>query len=313
LERHDTVKLNSAYYQSGRNIEEDINMKNKNSNNEKKNLLLKAYDNYEFLHSPAAREIRVLTEMIEPASRFRKYNMWNTVVFFGSARTLPMKTARKNHTELEKKIKSKSRLTAKLKGERERAKRDIIMARYYEDAKDLSGKLTLWFNELREIKKNFLVCTGGGPGIMEAANRGAKMVKGESVGLNISLPFEQYPNPYQTKEFSFEFHYFFIRKFWFFYLAKALVVFPGGFGTLDEFFELLTIIQTKKTQKFMPVVLYGSEYWDRVFNIEEMAKWGTISPKDLKLFRKFDDVDSAFAFLKEEITTHHLVDKRKKK
>ncbi|MCA9404500.1 MAG: LOG family protein, partial [Candidatus Omnitrophica bacterium] len=148
--------------------------------------------------------------------------------------------------------------------------------------------------------------TGGGPGIMEAANRGAKKAKGESVGLNISLPLEQDPNPYQTRDISFEFHYFFIRKFWFFYLSKAMIVFPGGFGTLDELFELLTLVQTEKTRKYMPIVLYGKDYWNEVVNFQALAHWGMVSPQDLKLFKICDDVDSAFNYLQAELKKHHL-------
>ena len=232
------------------------------------NKLVKAYNNYEFLNSPPARVIRVLSEMVEPLDRFRRNNTWNTVVFFGSARTLPKREAKRRLIEIEKAVKQSNRPSERLKLELARANNDIIMARYYEDARKLAEKLTHWFKEIEETKnRRFVICTGGGPGIMEAANRGAKQARGKSIGLNISLPMEQNPNPYQTPELSFEFHYFFIRKFWFFYLGKALVVFPGGFGTLDEFFELLTLIQTHKTNKPMPVVLYGSEYWNNIFNI----------------------------------------------
>ncbi|MCP4631382.1 MAG: LOG family protein [candidate division Zixibacteria bacterium] len=268
--------------------------------------LVKSYENPDFLHSPPARILRVLSEMIEPAHRFHKHKMWNTVVFFGSARTLSGRTARKNLKEIESRVKRSKQVSSKLKSEFKKAKRDVIMSQYYDDAVKLAEKLTLWFKEIESEYRRFTICTGGGPGIMEAANRGAKKAKGESVGLNISLPFEQDPNPYQTRELSFEFHYFFIRKFWFFYLAKALVVFPGGYGTLDEFFDLLTIIQTEKTKKFMPVILYGSEYWNKVINIEEMFKWGTISESDLKLFKVYDDIDSAFEYLKSELLKRYI-------
>ncbi|MCP4567334.1 MAG: LOG family protein [FCB group bacterium] len=266
---------------------------------------LKAYNNPDFLNSPAARTVRVMTEMVEPADRFRRHNVWNTVVFFGSARTLPKSEAEQKLRESKSKLKHKPS-SKKLRAEFEQAERDLIMSRYYEDASQLAEKLTTWFDETDTQNRRFLVCTGGGPGIMEAANRGAKKAGGHSVGLNISLPFEQYPNRYQTRDLSFEFHYFFIRKFWFFYLAKALVVFPGGFGTLDEFFELLTLIQTGKSKKHMPVVLYGADYWNKILNIEEMAKWGVIDPADLKLFKTCNNVDEAFEYLKKEITKHHL-------
>jgi len=187
------------------------------------------------------------------------------------------------------------------------------MSAYYEDAVRLSEKLTHWFNEPQNVEKKFVICSGGGPGIMEAANRGARKAKGLSIGLNINLPAEHYANPYQTKEISFDFHYFFIRKFWFFYLAKALVIFPGGFGTLDELFELLTLIQTEKTKKYMPIVLYGRTYWDELINFDTLVKWGTISRQDLKLFHIIDDVDSAFLFLKKELIKHYLKKSNKKR
>ncbi|MEW5922449.1 MAG: TIGR00730 family Rossman fold protein [Candidatus Zixiibacteriota bacterium] len=268
---------------------------------------IKAYKNIDFLNSPAARTIRVMTEMVEPADRFRRNNLWNTVVFFGSARTIPEKEAKGKLFEIESRIRKAGKVTPGLKAEYEGAKKGLIMSAYYEEAAQLSEMLTKWFKEVEQKNgKSFSICTGGGPGIMEAANRGAKKAGGRSVGLNISLPMEQYPNKYQTRELSFEFHYFFIRKFWFFYLAKALVVFPGGFGTLDEFFELLTIIQTGKSKKTMPVVLFGSGYWKEVLNFEKMVYWGTISPEDLKLFRIFDDVDKTFEYLKNELTRHYL-------
>ena len=147
---------------------------------------------------------------------------------------------------------------------------------------------------------------------MEAANRGVRNAGGRSVGLNISLPFEQDPNPYQSQELAFEFHYFFMRKFWFVYLAKALVVFPGGFGTMDEMFELLTLVQTQKTRKYMPILLYGSEFWKDVINLDALAKWGVISPGDLNLFQFSDDVDDAFRYLKTELTELYLKDKDKR-
>ena len=280
-------------------------MPSKKKNDSQHNWLLKAYNNPDFLNSPAARTVRVMTEMVEPADRFRRHNVWNTVVFFGSARTLPKRDAARKLKESKDRYKRKSS-SKKLRAEFEQAERDLIMARYYEEAAQLSARLTEWFDNTDTQNRRFLVCTGGGPGIMEAANRGARKAGGQSVGLNISLPFEQYPNLYQTRDLSFEFHYFFIRKFWFFYLAKALVVFPGGYGTLDEFFELLTLIQTGKSKKHMPVVLYGADYWDKIINIEEMARWGVIDPADLKLFKTCNNVDDAFEYLKKELTKHHI-------
>jgi len=273
---------------------------------QKNSWLVKAYNNYEFLNSSQGRIIRILSEMVEPAARLRKYRIWNTVVFFGSARTVPKAQALRNLRAVEPRFKNSRRHSKKLLAEYYRAKRDLTMSRFYEDAARLSHKLTKWFMEEKNKHLNFVICSGGGPGIMEAANWGAKKAKGRSMGLNISLPQEQYPNRYQTRDISFEFHYFFIRKFWFFYLAKALVIFPGGFGTLDELFELLTLSQTGKTRKFMPVILYGKQYWQELINFETFVKWGTVSAKDLKLFRIFDDVDSAFEFLKNELNEHHF-------
>jgi len=267
--------------------------------------LTKAYINPDFIASPAARNLRVLAEMTEPADRFRRLRIWDTVVFFGSARIMPQRAAAKRLRQLKAEMRRRIRVSPKLTRDLEQAQRDWELSRYYEDAALLSEKLTRWFLKIENGQRRFRVATGGGPGIMEAANKGARKAGGDSVGLNISLPLEQPPNKYQTRELSFEFHYFFIRKFWFFYLAKALVIFPGGFGTLDEFFEILTIIQTGKSKKHMPVVLFGTEYWDRVLNIPEMARWGMISPSDLKLFRTFDDADEAFEYLKREITKYH--------
>jgi len=273
--------------------------------------LIKAYNDYEFLNSPVARPIRILAEMIEPAERLRKHKVRNTVVIFGSARVVSPQIARQNFLQVKKKIQGRKNLPPHLRLAYEKAKRALIMSRYYADAVELSRRLTLWFKQIwhrdpTDINKHFLVCSGGGPGIMEAANLGAHKAKWKSIGLNISLPLEQAPNRYQSPDLAFEFHYFFIRKFWFFYLAKALIIFPGGFGTLDEMFELLTLMQTKKSVKYMPIILYGSEYWNKLINFQEMKKWGTIQPRDLNLFKMFDDVDSAFRYLKKELTKHYL-------
>jgi len=268
--------------------------------------LIKAYNNYDFINSPAARTLRILAEMIEPAHRLRQHGIHNTVVFFGSARTLPRSVAQAKLTEVEKKANQLKTHTPAIKEALTNALNNLEMSRYYEDAVLLSSKLTTWFHEPKQRQSSFVIASGGGPGIMEAANRGAKNAGGKSVGLNISLPMEQYPNEYQSKELAFEFHYFFIRKFWFFYLAKALVIFPGGFGTLDEFFELLTLVQTRKTKKFMPIVMYGSEYWDEVLNMKAMAKWGMIDQKDLKLFHVSNNVDEAFEYLTKELTEYHF-------
>ena len=270
----------------------------------------KAYKNLSFLTSPDARTLRVLSEFLEPAARFRKYNVRHTVVFFGSARRPSPEPARETLERLKAEAAAAdgqgSRISRGLRKRLKAAERDMDLSRYYEDAAALAEKITRWSMTIREQERWFHVCSGGGGGIMEAANRGASRAGGRSIGLNISLPHEQEANRYQTRELSFEFHYFFARKFWFFYLAKALVAFPGGYGTLDELFELLTLVQTRKTRKVMPIVIYGKEYWDRVLNLQALADAGTISPQDLKIFRFFDDVDSAFEYLKGELTRHYL-------
>src|ERR1041385_8248088 len=232
-----------------------------------------AYQNENFLNSVDARAIRILAEFLEPLAHFRREKIRDTVVFFGSARI------------------------EEGTGE---------LARYYEDARRLAYLLTELSGQFVNGTRRFVVCTGGGPGIMEAANRGACDVKGKTVGLNIGLPFEQFPNPYITPELSFEFHYFFMRKFWFAYLSKALVVFPGGFGTLDELMELLTLTQTQKLAKKMAVVLYGSKYWKEVINFDALVKYGMISPEDLNLFQYADDPATAFAVLKESLMVYAL-------
>lgn len=180
------------------------------------------------------------------------------------------------------------------------------MARYYHEARLLAARLTEWSDSIRNDHRHFVVCTGGGPGIMEAANRGARDANGKTVGLNIGLPFEQWPNPYITPELSFEFHYFFMRKFWFAYLAKALVVFPGGFGTLDELFELLTLAQTRKLEKKIVILLYGTTFWKEILNFDALVRHGMISPEDLDLFSFADDVDTACEFLKDGLTRYYL-------
>jgi len=268
----------------------------------------KAYKNLDFLTSPDGRTLRVLAEFLEPAARFRKKKVRHTVVFFGSARLPSREVAleRLRRLKPESAAAGGGRLSPGARKRLQAAERDLDLSRYYEDAACLAEKITRWSMGIREENRRFYVCSGGGGGIMEAANRGASRAGGKSIGLNISLPLEQEPNGYQSRELAFEFHYFFVRKFWFFYLAKALVAFPGGYGTLDELFELLTLVQTKKTRKVMPMILYGREYWDRVLNLRALADAGTISPKDLKIFRFFDDVDSAFTYLKEELTRHYL-------
>jgi hypothetical protein len=180
------------------------------------------------------------------------------------------------------------------------------MAHYYEDARALASMLTEWSVKIPARRRRFVVTTGGGPGIMEAANRGAKEAGGKTIGLNINLPFEQFPNPYITPSLNFEFHYFFMRKFWFAYLAKALVIFPGGFGTFDELFEILTLAQTDKLAKKILVVIYGSKYWNKLINFQAMIDAGTIAAKDLELFKMVDSPEEGFEYLRDGLTKHHL-------
>jgi uncharacterized protein (TIGR00730 family) len=263
-----------------------------------------AYHDLEFLESADARPIRLLAEYLEPARRFRLQNIQDTVVFFGSARVHSRQDAERALKQLQKKRGKKSAEYATLL---KRSRKAIKWSRYYEEARELACRLTEWSMSLEESRNRFVVASGGGPGIMEAANRGAFEAGGKSIGLNIRLPFEQGPNRYITKGLHFEFHYFFMRKFWFAYLAKALVIFPGGFGTLDEMFEILTLAQTRKLSKKLLVILYGSEYWNEVFDLRPLAEWGAINEADLDLLCRVDSADEAFTELKTFLETHHMV------
>ncbi len=262
-----------------------------------------AYYDQEFLESTDARPIRILAEYLEPARRFRLQNIQDTVVFFGSARVHSREAAEQALQELTKARRKKVGHAAALK----RSRKAVEWSRYYEDARQLASMLTTWSLSLEEPRRRFVVCSGGGPGIMEAANRGAREAGGKTIGLNIRLPFEQGPNPYITEGLHFEFHYFFMRKFWFAYLAKALVIFPGGFGTLDEMFEILTLAQTKKLSKKLLVLLYGSDYWSEVFDLKPLADWGAINPEDLDLLRRADTPQDAFTELRDFLMKHHMV------
>ncbi|OGJ84194.1 MAG: hypothetical protein A2268_10575 [Candidatus Raymondbacteria bacterium RifOxyA12_full_50_37] len=250
---------------------------------------VKAYDNQEFLHGHAGRMLRILSEFMEPAERFKDHFVNNTIVFFGSARSLPRAQY------------SKKKL---LPGEKR--EKGMVIAEANEKCVLLAKKIAQWSNRIEDPAKRFAICTGGGPGMMGAANRGATLGKGKSIGLNISLPFEQHPNPNVTPGLSFEFHYFFIRKFWFLYFAKALIAFPGGFGTFDEIFELLTLIQTRKLNKRVPIVLFGKTFWEEIFNFKALVHYGVISKEDLDLFLVTDSVDEAFAYVTTRISKHYL-------
>ena len=263
-----------------------------------------AYQNEPFLNSPDGRILRILAEYQEPLSRFRREQIQDTVVFFGSARFQGGVDARKILAAAEKNVAKAP--TVQQEQELKRALAAVEMARYYEDARRLAHLLTKWSIQIPARRRRFVVTTGGGPGIMEAANLGAHEAGGKSIGLNINLPFEQNPNSYITPSLNFEFHYFFMRKFWFAYLAKALVIFPGGFGTIDELFEILTLAQTDKLAKKILVVIYGSEYWHRIMNFQAFVDAGTVSPEDLNLFKFVDTPEDAFAFLRDGLTEYHL-------
>src|SRR5215813_1786853 len=278
-----------------------------------------AYENPDFLNSPDGRVLRILAEYIEPLARFRRERIQDTVVFFGSARFANMSTARSNLQLLEKPGSKQpappeeqpATLEGALEGREstlklKRAQAAVEMSRYYEEARKLAYMLTKWSMKLPFKRHRFVVTSGGGPGIMEAANLGAKEAGGKTIGLNINLPFEQFPSRYITPELNFEFHYFFMRKYWFAYLAKALVIFPGGFGTLDELFEILTLAQTEKLAKKIIVLIYGKDYWSRVLNLDALVDTGTISPEDKELFSFVDTPEEGFELLKDGLTKYHL-------
>ena len=263
----------------------------------------KAYLDHNFLKSEDARPLRILAEYLEPLQRFKRQNIQDTVVFFGSARIHSREAARQALEELEKKHNVDSQRAMKLL---ERGKRALEWSRYYEEARELARMLTEWSRGLDTNHHRFVVTSGGGPGIMEAANRGAFEAGGKTIGLNISLPREQGPNPYITDGLHFEFHYFFMRKFWFAYLAKALVIFPGGFGTLDEMFEILTLMQTEKLAKQIQILLYGSEYWDPILSLKPLVEWGAIADADVNLLVRADDPETACSLLTDHLTKYHL-------
>jgi uncharacterized protein (TIGR00730 family) len=279
-----------------------------------------AYENLNFLNSADGRLIRIVSEYMEPLARFRREQIQDTVVFFGSARFRGREEA--DHTlELlentgatrpapshEQPAKATEIAAGKATElQLKRAVAAVEMARYYEDARRLAGLLTTWAKTIPSRRHRFVVTSGGGPGIMEAANRGAHEAGGKTIGMNIRLPFEQAPNPYITPSLNFEFHYFFMRKLWFAYLAKALVVFPGGFGTLDEMFEILTLAQTQKLGNKITVVVYGPEYWKKVFNLEALVDTGAISPKDIELFQFAETPEQAFEMLRKGLTENYLM------
>ena len=255
----------------------------------------KAYFNQKFLESRDARGLRILAEYVEPLSRFRRLRVDDTIVFMGSARLLSREAA------------EAALATAEKKGEGiEAARTKLELSAYYEQARELARRLTEWSKGLEDEEHRFVVCTGGGPGVMEAANRGASEGKGLNVGLTISLPNEEFDNPYVSRELHFHFHYFFMRKFWFVYLAKAVILFPGGFGTLDELFEILTLVQTRKMRKRVPIVLFGTKFWNEVINFDALVRYGTISPEDVNLFHRTDSLDEAYDLITRGLKEYAL-------
>jgi uncharacterized protein (TIGR00730 family) len=268
----------------------------------KLNAPVKSYQNQDFLASTEARVIRILAEYLEPQLRFKKHKIVDTIVFFGSAR---LKSRKEALAELNKYKSMDPKKAGFAKGLRE-AQNAFQMSKYYEDAVDLSKKLTSWSMNLETEANRFIICTGGGPGIMEAANKGAKLAGGYSIGLNISIPFEQFVNKYVTKDLQFEFHYFFMRKFWFAYLSKALIVFPGGFGTMDELFEILTLVQTEKIRKKLCLVIYDEKYWRKIINFDALIECGVISKEDMNLFYFCEDVDSAYKIITNHLEKHFI-------
>jgi len=255
----------------------------------------KAYQDRRFLESKDARALRILAEYLEPLSRFKRYDLQDTIVFMGSARLLSAEAA---HAALAAAEGSGTGV--------EKARTAVELSIYYEAARELAHRLTNWSKKLDRKERRFVVCTGGGPGIMEAANRGASEAKGLNIGLTISIPNDEFDNPYVSRELHLHFHYFFMRKFWFVYLAKAVVLFPGGFGTLDEMFEILTLVQTHKMKKRMPIVLFGAKYWNEVLNFDALIKYGTIGSADVELFHRTDSIDEAYEIITRGLTENAL-------
>src|SRR5215467_6555029 len=254
------------------------------------------YLNTDFMNSPGAMALRILSEYLEPAERLRRARIRDPFVFFGSARSGSPEDTAQRLAHVNEQIIVAGSESAELADARASAEVAVKLARYYGDASELARRLTVWSKALTG-HHDFVICSGGSGGMMEAANRGAALASGRSIGLNIQLPHEQAVNSYVPRDLVFNFHYFFMRKFWFVYLAKALVIFPGGFGTMDEFFEVVTLIQTKKPRKTMPVVLFGNQYWDEVINFDAFVRWGTVSAEELQVFYKTDSVDDAYNYI----------------
>jgi uncharacterized protein (TIGR00730 family) len=263
-----------------------------------------AYQDPKFMDSVAARPVRIITEYLDPKYRLREEGVADTIVMFGSARILPKDRA---VARLKSAQKAAARTKTPAAQSRVRMCRNALaMAQYYEEARELSRRITEWAMTFGDHPRRFVICSGGGPGIMEAANRGAADAGGKSVGLSIELPHEQAPNPYISRELSFNFHYFFMRKLWFAQIAKALIVFPGGFGTMDELWEMLTLMQTGKLPEHNLVLIYGRKYWDQVLNWKAMVRGGTISEREFSLLRFSDTVEDAFLQVRTVLEQYHM-------
>ena len=289
-------------------------MKRNNKKVRKIEPALKAYDNKRFLHSRDGRIIRIMAEYLYPEQRLRRAGIKRTVIFFGSARFKAREDVMKLMNETKKQLRETKDKSERKQIEKklDKLKLQLKLSKHYEDARKLSFLLTKWSNSLAK-RDQIHISTGGGPGIMEAANRGAYEANGKSIGLNISLPFEQFPNPYIDEHLNFEFHYFFMRKFWLIYLAQIMIVFPGGFGTIDELMEILTLRQTGKMSKPKRIYLYNEKWWRRVIDFNFLAEMGVINKDDLKLFKFVNSVEQAFELIKEELTSNHLENRFKSK
>ncbi len=269
---------------------------------------LSPYKDPAFMDSTVARPIRILTEYMHPMVQLKKEGIGDTIVMFGSARIESRESALARLGKLKSRAALK-RVAAQRAAYRQPlrdARSALEMSRYYEQARELSRRITKWAMTLGERPRRFVVCSGGGPGIMEAANRGAMEAGGKSIGLSIELPHEQFANPYISPELSLNFHYFFMRKLWFAQVAKALIVFPGGFGTFDELFEMLTLLQTGKLPKNSLILIYGRKYWDQVLNFRAITRWGMISPNEYKMLQFADTVDEAFDRIKTGLEKYHM-------
>src|SRR5580765_3083315 len=265
------------------------------------------HEDPKFLESTPARPLRILAEYIDPLARLKREGIGDTIVMFGSARIHSREDTLARLNRLKHgKVGRTAKAQAKHRAELTQAKNAVEMSRYYEEARALSHKITTWAMSLGPRPRRFVVCSGGGPGIMEAANRGAYEAGGKSIGLSIELPHEQFSNPYISPELSLNFHYFFMRKLWFAQIAKALIVFPGGFGTMDELWEMMTLLQTGKLPKNNLILIYVKKDWDEVLNWKAMVRWGTINENEYKLLQFADNVDEAFDLVRAGMEKYHM-------